>query len=270
MKKRLLIIPAMLLAALALFIINKSGIITDRDYEIAMPDTAALKVVRETQSEYESFSEAGLTLSPVQFGDRVDVLLTPQHNDVSQYKDTPALQYSTASEYYIRVNYKANTVTVYIKDKLGKFSIPVRAMLCSTGKDTPHKGIFKPKAKAPWGYLFGGVYGQYTTTIIGDILFHSVPYTEFENPASLEWEEFDKLGEAASLGCIRLQVADAKWIYDNASRVRGVEFYGNDNPGPLGKPEVMKISGYEDERGWDPTDTNPENPWINLFNSVDK
>ncbi len=269
MKKRLLLIPAMLLVAVALFTINKSGVLKNDGFVLPERYTAVSSSRTETP-EYESFSEAGLTVSPSQFGEDYKNLLSAQHNDVKKLAPKEALQHSTASSYYLRVNYKANTVTVYIKDITGQYKIPVRAMVCSTGKDTPHKGIYKPKAKAPWGYLFGGVYGQYTTTILGDILSHSVPYTEFENPASLEWEEFDKLGEAASLGCIRLQVADAKWIYENASRIKGVEFYGKDDPGPLGKPEAMKISGYENERGWDPTDTNPENPWFILMNSVDK
>ena len=53
------------------------------------------------------------------------------------------------------------------------------------------------------------------TQITGNILFHSVPYTEKYNNASLEYWEYDKLGTSASLGCIRLTVKNAKWIYDN-------------------------------------------------------
>lgn len=33
--------------------------------------------------------------------------------------------------YYIKVNYGANVVTVYKKDSKGKYTVPVKAMLCS-------------------------------------------------------------------------------------------------------------------------------------------
>lgn len=270
MKKRFLLIPAMMLVAAVFLYLNKSGIANtaqEQSKPAAYVSAAAYTAEEET---YVSFSEAGLTASPTQFGDSQQNYMAPYRHDISSYAAEGSVQHSTASEYYVRVNYEANTVTVYIKDRYGQFKTPVRAMICSTGEDTPHRGIYRPTAKAEWGYLFGGVFGQYTTTIVGDILFHSVPYTEFENPASLEWEEFDKLGTAASLGCIRLQVFDAKWIYENAGRIVAVEFYASPDPGPLGKPEAMTISGYEELRDWDPTDINPENPWLNSIYSVDK
>jgi lipoprotein-anchoring transpeptidase ErfK/SrfK len=65
--------------------------------------------------------------------------------------------------------------------------------------------------------LCGNVYGQYACRITGSILFHSVPY-EKQDKSTLEWWEYDKLGETASLGCIRLTVEDAKWIYDNCAK----------------------------------------------------
>ena len=68
-------------------------------------------------------------------------------------------------------------------------------------------------------------------------------------------------GEMASMGCIRLTVEDAKWIYENCEAGTVVEFYASEDPGPLGKPEATKISDYEDLRNWDPTDPSPDNPW---------
>ncbi len=50
--------------------------------------------------------------------------------------------------------------------------------------------------------------------------------------------EFDKLGTSCSHGCIRLQVADAKWIYDNKYDIAGGTIYDSDDPGPLGKPSA--------------------------------
>ena len=54
----------------------------------------------------------------------------------------------------------------------------------------------------------------------------------------LELEEFNKLGEQASQGCVRLAVSDAKWIYDNCPTGTNVSIYDDaENAGPLGKPD---------------------------------
>ena len=137
-------------------------------------------------------------------------------------------------------------------------------MVCSTGTATPTSGVYSIPARWEWLRLQGYVWGHYSTQIKGNILFHSVPYLEKGNPASLEYWEYDKLGTYASAGCVRLKVIDAKWIYDNCSKGTKVEFYSDSNPGPLGKPSSKKISSYsENLRNWDPTDPNPNNPWKN-------
>ena len=64
------------------------------------------------------------------------------------------------------------------------------------------------------------------------------------------------------MGCVRLTVKDAKWIYENCPIGTQVEFYSSSNPGPLGKPTTRKISGAPaNVRGWDPTDPDSRNPW---------
>lgn len=168
------------------------------------------------------------------------------------------------TKYYIKVNCKSQTVNVYEKDENNKYSKPVKVMLCSTGVETPKTGVYKTTSfKQEWLGLQGNVYGQYCTQIVGNILFHSVPYIEKNNPSSLEYWEYDKLGEEASLGCIRLTVESAKWIFDNCETGTQVEFYSSEDPGPLGKPETQKISDYSEElKNWDPTDEKQENPWI--------
>ena len=177
-------------------------------------------------------------------------------------------------KYYIKVNVQANTVTVYEPDANDYFTVPVRAMICSTGTATPTSGVFEaPGSKgvvAEWWSLFGNVYGHYVTHITGNILFHSVPYTKNGDNSSLEYWEFDKLGTAASMGCVRLQVVDAKWIHDNAKQgnIQAVEFYSSSDPGPLGKPMAPKISDNEACRNWDPTDPDANNPWKNQPTTV--
>lgn len=163
-------------------------------------------------------------------------------------------------KYYIKVNLAANTVTIYSQDENGEYTKPIKAMICSVGKATPTSGKYNITYKYRWLALFGNVYGQYSTRIVGSILFHSVPYYTTD-PNTLKYKEFDKLGTKASAGCIRLMVKDAKWIYDNVASGSTVEFYSDaDNPGPLGKPTAPKISD-SDYKDWDPTDPDPRNPW---------
>lgn len=164
--------------------------------------------------------------------------------------------------YYIKVNNEANVVTVYKKDTVGEYTVPIKAMICSIGTATPESGVYDISDKYVWRELEGNVYGQYACRITGHILFHSVPY-EKEEKSTLEWWEYDKLGSKASLGCVRLKVEDAKWIYDNCIPGTKVEFYSSKEPGPLGKPQAMKISDEEAVRNWDPTDPDENNPWNN-------
>lgn len=163
--------------------------------------------------------------------------------------------------YYIKVNYGAQVVTIYGKDANEDYTVPVKAMVCSTGTATPKSGVYSIPGRWTWGTLFGNVYGQYCIKITGNILFHSVPYLRKGDPASLEYWEYDKLGTAASAGCVRLNVEDVIWLYNNCANGTKVEFYSSSDPGPLGKPSVQKISGNEECRNWDPTDPNPNNPW---------
>jgi len=182
-----------------------------------------------------------------------------EETKVDEKEEKKAKQNGT-SQYYIRINYTANVVTIYTKDADGNYTIPVKALVCSTGTATPTSGVYKMSNKYRWHMLNGGVYGQYCTRITGHILFHSVPYAT-NSPDSLKYTAYDKLGTKASAGCIRLTVQDAMWIYSNCASGTYVEFYSSSDPGPLGKPSARKISSNIDCRNWDPTDPDPRNPW---------
>lgn len=167
--------------------------------------------------------------------------------------------YAAAPKYQIRVNREQNCVTVYTKDKNGKYTVPYKAMVCSTGGKLTPLGTYKIPIKYRWRALVGNTWGQYSTRISGPYLFHSVPYSKTD-PSTMLKGEFNKLGEDASHGCIRLTVEDAKWIYDNVSIGTTVIIYDDENPGPLGKPEMAKLG---EEDNWDPTDIWAEgNPYL--------
>lgn len=166
--------------------------------------------------------------------------------------------------YLIRVNRAANCVTVYGIDESGFYSIPVKAMVCSTGKtvgDTP-VGNGSITDKYTFHPMVDGTYGQYAVRFMsGGILFHSVPYYT-QNKDDLETEQFNLLGDVASLGCVRLCVRDSLWIYENCPEGTDVIVYDDAaNPGPLGKPEMIKIPINSQYAGWDPTDPDSQNPW---------
>lgn len=164
-----------------------------------------------------------------------------------------------ASSYKIKVNKQQNCVTIYKRDASGEYK-PVKAMICSAGSATP-LGTYPLGEKLRWHTLMGPCYGQYCSRIHGGILFHSVWYTGYNNPSTLSVSSYNRLGTTASHGCVRLTVADAKWIYDNVPSGSPVTIYNSSNPGPLGKPSAIKLPY---STGWDPTDTgNSSNPWNN-------
>lgn len=176
-------------------------------------------------------------------------------------KKTNTTTKAVKNKYYIKVNYGAQVVTIYTYDKNGNYTIPVRACVCSTGAATPPSGVYRLSWKATWGKLFGNVWGHYCYQIVGDILFHSVPYMQNRND-TLVSTYYDRLGRKDSMGCIRLTTIDAKWIYDNCVAGTQVEFYSSSNPGPLGKPTAKKVSNAPGNlKNWDPTDPDPKNPW---------
>lgn len=164
--------------------------------------------------------------------------------------------------YSVKINRRTNTVTVYTYDENGDYIVPVRAMVCSCGEFTEENitptGEYSVYFKNYWHALFGDVYGKYVTGFSGHYLFHSVPYTNTES-YTLKAEEFNKLGTNASQGCVRLMIADAKWIYDNLDMYTEVIVIdeGKDAD-PLGTPPTVKV---DTSIGWDPTDPHKNNPY---------
>ncbi len=220
------------------------------------------KIIEQTVNDAFVFQSILLAhnLEPNTPKEYTDISSLDDTSDTESFVSDAAIK-TGVSQYYIRVNYSANCITIFTKDDEGNYTKPYKAMICSSGKSTPKSGTYKITYKYRWLSLYGGVYGQYSTRIVKNILFHSVPYYK-QRADTLEYEEYDKLGTTASAGCIRLTVRDAKWIYDNITSGTYVEFYSDpSNPGPLGKPKAQKISGDIDNRNWDPTDPDKNNPW---------
>ena len=128
--------------------------------------------------------------------------------------------------YSIVVYLKTQSVAVYTVNSDGN-TVMEKCFTCSSGD--------------PW---------QYCSRIHGHILFHSTPFLK-ENPSTLDDEEYDKLGTPVSHGCIRMSVADCKWLYDNTPLGTPVSIV--DEAGPSGSRPLRRNpdSAYS---GWDPTD----------------
>ena len=172
---------------------------------------------------------------------------------------TPLLPYA------IHVNRAWNTVTVYTHDDSGQYTIPVKTMVCSTARPgyvTPLGSFRLTEYRTQWQLMLDGTYGQYATQFQGNYLFHSICYQDDRHDAMVR-ESYNNLGNPASMGCVRLETADAKWIFDHCPAGTPVTIYENyDSPGPLGKPDrTVDYIPPEGYNGWDPTDPAENNPW---------
>ena len=120
--------------------------------------------------------------------------------------------------YVLKVSTKDQRVYAYGLDDNNEYTVLVRTMKCSTGKDaTPTPtGTFQSTTGpgARWHYFKKyQCWAQYAYYIEGDIMFHSVLYNEKDGPVTQS--SVNNLGRKASHGCVRLSVEDAKWIYQN-------------------------------------------------------
>ncbi len=152
--------------------------------------------------------------------------------------------------YFIKVYKPANYLIIFGREGgSGPYNIPVRAMRVSCGYGTPTGTYYTPD-RYRWLQMVGNTWAQWCTQITGNYLFHSVPNWTYDN-FDLEVDEWNLLGETRSLGCIRLNCRDAKWIYDNC--VLGTEVYISswEAGGPLPKPGGGWIPSWHT---WDPTD----------------
>lgn len=158
------------------------------------------------------------------------------------------ITYHPSGKYTVRVNRKKCVVTIY------DGTMPVKAMTCSVGApgaDTP-TGTFAIQSHYRWWTLNGPSRGQYCSHFLPSYLFHSVPmYGPWFDAYHVAANDFNALGRPASGGCIRLCVADAKWIYDHVS-IGSTVVISDHEATPLGKPTVPKMKS--GTYGKDPTD----------------
>ena len=118
--------------------------------------------------------------------------------------------FSSSTSYFIWIDLSHQRVNIF-NGSSKKWNL-VKSMICSSGKArTPTvKGNFTVGSKGSYFISAGGARCQYFTQISGNYLFHSVLYNRKGN-----YIIDNTLGVAASHGCVRLALTNAKFIYDN-------------------------------------------------------
>lgn len=272
---------------------------TDKEVKLHVGDVKMLQLSQKEDAKLKAWKADKSGVVTVDSGGRVDALKTGKATVTATFSDKKVYRYNitvakaqkkvrqsgytnaiTANTdiaeknqykkhsylYRIEVNRTHNCVTVYTFDEKGKYTVPVRVMLCSTGMGgATITGEYTLYFKERWQELLGGVYGQYANGIYGNFLFHSVPY--YTNDCSkLEVEEFNKLGSEASAGCVRLSTEDARWIFKHCDEGTPIRIFDSDKKEPLGLPEPIHITDFS--IGWDPTDRAQGNPYNSRFPAI--
>ncbi len=119
-----------------------------------------------------------------------------------------AQNYSSSTNYLLVVNTTTCKTGVFFRN--GNSWDYMYYWLCSPGAPSSPtiKGVFTVQAKG-YGFYSYGSWQYYYTQFDGDYLFHSTTYNE---DGSIQ---DDRLGMQLSHGCVRLNMNNSKWIYDN-------------------------------------------------------
>ena len=167
------------------------------------------------------------------------------------------------ADYLIRINVSMNCITVYGKNSMNEYEVPVKAMACSVYSSNVDSSTgYAVAGREEWIAAADGTYSRWAVKIDETTAICTTPYKEERNSASLVAAKYNDIGDNYSSENIWLNYTDAKWIYDNCIDGTIVELYSNPNEaGPLGKPDTIKLPDLGGSAGWDPTDEAEENPW---------
>ena len=132
--------------------------------------------------------------------------------DIAGQEDN--IDYSKSEDFRIEVDLYRQRVLVFYNDESSKrWYVPEELL------NHPHplgEYVTSQKIEYAWIDRFD-VGAYYWIRFFEDYLIHSVP---FDENGEMIIEEYEKLGNPASHGCIRLRVEEAKWLYETASAGR--------------------------------------------------
>lgn len=200
-----------------------------------------------------------------------------KQTDLTKMFDFKKSNSTNTNRFYIEVNRAASNVTIFVyNEETKKYDIPIKTCAVCVGSDTwtnlGTSGLKEESSYTPLGsysictngtsvkYTLKPmhepdgsiVYARWASHIVGNVYFHAIAVST-QSHYALPSYRYNLLGSPASAGCIRMTVADAKWIYDYCSTGTPVKILkGNKSkPGPLGKGSVIKVTG---GINYDPTD----------------
>lgn len=196
-------------------------------------------------------------------------------NEIKNLSDLPTPIYNSkytliTGKYKVRVNKAKNVVIVYEKGDDGKYEKSVRVMNAVVGRDIKNDASYNISNRWLWIKNPNGSFSKFVTQVAGNVVFESIGYKRKEDLSSLNYIEFDNLGNSIDGSFIKLQYADAQWIFDNLDYDTVVEFYESDDLNGVNVPEVKKISLESDKKNWDPTYIGSESPWNKVKNDGKK
>ena len=196
-------------------------------------------------------------------------------NEIKSITDLPNPIYNSNSvlikgKYKVRVNKTKNVVIVYEKGDDGKYQKSVKVMSAIVGRDIRVNTEYNIGDRWLWIKNQNGNYSKCVTQVSGNVVFESIAYKKKGDLSSLNYVEFDNLGNSIDGSFIKLQYADAQWIFDNLDYDTIVEFYESEDLNGVNVPEVKKISLENDKKNWDPTYTGSESPWNKVKNDGKK
>lgn len=155
-----------------------------------------------------------------------------------------------------------------------------RIMICSSGKGKNATPVGKYTIYERYEYKLLGseeedtlCFGFWACRFYKGHLFHSVPisydagYDKAKGHRMTNMRAYQKLGTAASHGCVRMTVEDARYIYDLSQfETVNVWVVKDRGPTPPRPPQILWMEPYTNKQGygWDPTDPDPENPYLAL------
>lgn len=196
-------------------------------------------------------------------------------NEIKNLNDLPTPIYNSkytliTGKYKVRVNKTKNVVIVYEKGDDGKYEKSVRVMNAVVGRDIKNDASYNISNRWLWIKNPNGSFSKFVTQVAGNVVFESIGYKRKEDLSSLNYIEFDNLDNSIDGSFIKLQYADAQWIFDNLDYDTVVEFYESDDLNGVNVPEVKKISLENDKKNWDPTYNGSESPWNKVKNDGKK
>ena len=164
----------------------------------------------------------------------------------------------TAKSYTIKINTGNQHVYVYDGDALIKcFICSISSSIYELSEDELENITISDKKV--WRKNNNNTYSQYSSLLSNNLILESVPYKSADKNQILK-EYYNNLGgKVGDKNEIYLMAGDANWIYNNCNKDSIIEFYSDPNE-PISEENSKKIKLMWCI-GWDPSDTDSENPY---------